>query len=79
MRKARSESLQHQRVLVYSHKKILVVDSPIFIVIHFLNGHINQILHPLLLPLLLHIVLDLGQAVAHQGQHLFPTDEAIVV
>ena len=80
VRKAGSESLQHQGILADSDEEILVGDSAIFIIIHFLDGHVNQILHALLLPLVLHgAVLDLGQAVPHHGQHLLSADEAVVV
>ena len=55
-------------------------NSPVFIIVHFPDCHVDQILHSLLLPLLLHDgVLDLGQAVAHHGQHLLSADEAVVV
>ena len=55
-------------------------DSPVFVIIHLSDCHVDQILHSLLLPLLLHGgVLDLGQAVAHHGQHLLSADESIVI
>ena len=73
---ARPEGLQHQRVIPHRGFEVGEGDPTVLVVVHLLEGHLDEVLDALV-PVLLEPLPD--EAGLQHGEHLFSADEAVSV